>query len=267
MTRVSITDTFLLTRMQEVEIDANSDLVQLLKKGGVRVTKKSLKERYGVDKKAIIRQTLKHPEALVAYKKAKEREPHLPLTHEAIAQLENQPGPDWEKLLNDVLKCEPGNKDADRYEKAVEALLTAVFYPVLTNPIAQHEIHDGRKRIDITYTNMALAGFFQWASTHYPAPLIFVECKNYGREVENPELDQLAGRFSPSRGQVGRLVCRKFNDKDLFLQRCKDTALDHRGFIIPIDDEDLRHLVETRKIDPYFDQWKLLRERFLSLIN
>jgi hypothetical protein len=96
--------------MQEVEIDANSDLVQLLKKGGVRVTKKSLKERYGGDKKAIIRQTLKHPEALVAYKKAKEREPHLPLTHEAIAQLENQPGPDWEKLLNDVLKCEPGNK-------------------------------------------------------------------------------------------------------------------------------------------------------------
>jgi len=107
-----------------------------------------------------------------------------------------------------------------------------IAYPNLTNPIVQHKIHDGRKRIDITYTNMAVNGFFKWVATHYPAPHIFVECKNYGREVGNPELDQLSGRFSPSRGQIGILVCRSFQNEKRFLKGCADTARDFRGFIL-----------------------------------
>ena len=137
----------------------------------------------------------------------------------------------------------PGSASFARYERAIEGLLTAVFYPSLTSPQAQREIHDGRKRIDITYTNVATRGFFYWLALHYPAANIFVECKNYDSEIGNPELDQLAGRFAPSRGQVGLLVCRKFEDKPLFLKRCQDTAKDGRGFVIPLDDSDLADLV------------------------
>jgi hypothetical protein len=146
-------------------------------------------------------------------------------------------------------------------------LLTAIFYPVLTNPIVQHEIHQGRKRIVVTYTNMAIFGFFKWLATHYPAAHVFVECKNYGREVGNPELDQLSSRFSPTRGQFGLLVCRRFADKNLFMARCRDTAMDGRGFVIPLDDEDLQQLASSRRDNPQFFDLHLLQRRFSDLVS
>src|SRR5262249_40784099 len=151
-----------------------------------RVTKKSLIEKYGAGKQAIVRETRKHPEALAQYRAVKKDAKHLPLTLDDIASVEGTVGPNWNDLLKQVLGVPVGREDATRYEKAVEGLLTALFYPSLTNPIVQHEIHNGRKRIDITYTNMAVSGFFKWLAAHYPVPHVFVECKNYGREVANP---------------------------------------------------------------------------------
>jgi hypothetical protein len=139
--------------------------------------------------------------------------------------------------------------------------------PNLINPVMQLEIHDGRKRIDITYTNMAVSGFFSWVASHYAAPHVFVECKNYTREIKNPELDQLAGRFSPSRGKLGIILYRQFENKDRFLERCRDTAKDDRGFIIPLDDNDLIELVAIRKSDQLFSDLPLLRDRFRFLVS
>lgn len=98
---------------------------------------------------------------------------------------------------------------------------------------------------------------------------IFVECKNYGGEVANPELDQLSGRLGRSRGNVGMLICSRFDNKAKFEQRCRDTALDDREYIIVMDNDDLKALVEARKTDdegPYRN-FPLLRKRFKSLIS
>lgn len=86
---------------------------------------------------------------------------------------------------------------ATDYHRAVEALLSALFYPSLAYPDVEQEIHEGRKRIDISYMNIAQRGFFHWVADHYSAPHIYVECKNYKGDPANPELDQLAGRFRP----------------------------------------------------------------------
>ena len=114
---------------------------------------------------------------------------------------------------------------------------------------------------------MATAGFFKWLAAHYAAAHVFVECKNYVGEVGNPELDQLSGRFSPTRGQFGLLVCRRFTDKALFIRRCRDTALDGRGFIIPIDDEDLRGLVQSRQGDALFLNLRRFQDRFRAIVS
>jgi hypothetical protein len=258
---------FLLEHLRAIELAANSQLVELLKNGRRRVTKKALMEKYGTGKSVIVRETQKHPQVLDQYKSLKRSQEHLPLTHEDLARVENELGPDWDQLLERVVNLKPGDEDAPQYEKAVKGLMTALFYPALTNPYVQHQIHEGRKRIDITYTNTAVAGFFKWLATHYASAHVFVECKNYGREVGNPELDQLSGRFSPTRGQSGLLLCRHFHDKQKFLKRCRDTALDGRGFVLPLDDNDLKLLIESRKSDPMFLGLPLLQDRFRMLVS
>ncbi len=187
--------------------------------------------------------------------------------HEALAANEGTPEPDWDALLNDVTSLPTGKATAGHYERAIESLLTALWYPSLSNPEMQAEIHDGRKRIDITYTNIATCGFFHWLALHYRAPLIFVECKNYSEDPANPELDQLAGRFSRQRGQFGILVCRGIANKSLFAERCRDTALDDRGYIVYLDDSDLQSLIDDRRSGESPLEFGLLQTRFGELIK
>jgi hypothetical protein len=105
-----------------------------------------------------------------------------------------------------------------------------------------------------------------------PAAHVYVECKNYTGDPGNPELDQLAGRFSPLRGQVGLLVCRTLTDKALFIQRCRDTALDRRGYCLPLDDDDVAQLVldttaGPAPAPPSAIDFPLLKQRYDALIN
>ena len=160
-----------------------------------------------------------------------------------------------------------GGAAADQCERAIQKVLSLVTVPDLTFPTRQRQIHDGRKRIDIVYTNAAASGFFDWLATNFPAAHIVVECKNYSGDPANPELDQIAGRFSPSRGRVGFLVCRKFENNDLFWSRCRDTAYDDRGWIIPLDDADLADLITAKKSGDSSEVWRFYKTRFDRLIT
>lgn len=258
---------FILEYLREQELsDPNSSLVEVLKDGSRRVTKKSLMERYGTGKAAIVRLSREHPEVLDSYRRSKEGSPAPPLTHDELAEGTETELPDWDALLAAVLDVPAGAEDADRYHRAAQDLVNALFYPHLTQPRREWRIHEGRKRIDIVYTNVADDGFFRWVADHYGAPLVVVECKNYSRDVANPELDQLAGRFSPRRGRLGLLLCRSFEDKDIFMSRCHDTATDDRGYIVSLDDEDLKSLVNEAK-DSARRKFKLLQNRFGDLIR
>lgn len=228
---------YLLPTMQTAEKALNTGLVSTLKDGRKRVTKKDLREKYGADKLSIVRETLKHPNALQEYREAALKTSR-PITHGTLAEIENIPPPNFPALLADVTAIPTGREDATAYENAIEKLLSALFFPSLALPTKQHKIHDGRKRVDITYVNDPRDGFFSWLLKHYSSAHIFVECKNYGKEIGNPEFDQLAGRFSPSRGQVGLLVCRSIENLAKLSATCKDTTSDGRGFIIILCDDD-----------------------------
>lgn len=238
---------FILPYLQSVELDAAGELVQLLRDGRSRVTKRDLIKKYGSGKPSAVALTERHPELLREYRAVKAARPQSPLNLETMAELTNTPVPDWDALLGAVTSLPPGNATADAYHNAIEALLSALFYPSLAMPQKEFPIHEGRKRVDIRYVNLAQDGFFDWLAKHHASATVFVECKNYSGDPANPELDQLAGRFSPSRGVVGLLLCRTFQDRDLFIRRCRDTASDSRGFIIPLDDQDLAELVSVRR--------------------
>ena len=72
-----------------------------------------------------------------------------------------------------------------------------------------------------------------------------VECKNYTGDVGNPELDQISGRFSVNRGKLGLLIARSCANKALFIKRCRDTAQDARGFVIPLFDDDIYEILSA----------------------
>ncbi len=260
---------YILEYLRDVELSANSELVQLLKDKRRRVTKKSLQEKYGTGKEVIVRETLKHPELLGRYRSDKQTHARPPLSHEEIAELSGAEEPDFDALLQAVRAVAPGAEGASAYHRAIENLLSPLFYPSLVNPRREFPIHQGRKRIDIQFTNAATSGFFLWLAKHQKAAAAYVpvECKNYVRELGNPEFDQLAGRFSPNRGRFGLLVYRGYEDKERYWDSCRDTARDDRGFIVPLDDEDLERLVQERGGGSWMTSFSYLRNLFERLIT
>jgi hypothetical protein len=275
----------LVPALQSEELDnPSSQLVRTLKDGSKRVWAGDIKAHYGSTKSDVTRESLARPGVYAHYREVKRQSPPPPISHEELSEVSSAPLPDYERLLNDVLQTPVGKENAGVYHRRVEGLLTALFYPSLVMPELEEELHGGRKRVDISYTNVAQKGFFAFLRRHkVKSTYVMVECKNYGKEVGNPELDQLSSRFSPLRGQFGILACRSFEDKDRFLKRCRDTALDYRGYVIALDDQDLRALVagvveavnwepsdpppDEPEVQPRVEDYPLLFRRFKALVN
>ena len=57
-------------------------------------------------------------------------------------------------------------------------------------------------------------------------------------------VDQLAGRFAPNRGRLGFLVYRNTTDRSRLIARCRDTAVEGRGFILPLGDAEVIGMLE-----------------------
>lgn len=149
------------------------------------------------------------------------------------------------KSLNDT---PVGNANANNYHMLIIGILELIFHPSLTCPKKEVDINNGRKRIDLTFDNSARSG--QFHDMHQikkvACPYIMIECKNYGREVGNPELDQLAGRFSVNRGNFGMLLCRSVENYNRLIERCRDLWKDKRELIIPILDNDLINMLQAK---------------------
>jgi hypothetical protein len=258
---------FIIPFLEQEEIRSGTSLVRVLKKRRTKyVTKKDLAKKYGDDKRTIVQMTLQNPQLLGQYKRQKDQAPRGVLSDIDLAAATGSRLPDYEALLQAVLDVPRGRRNADDYHAGVERLISALFSTSLTLPRKEYPIHAGRKRIDIMYVN-AGGGFFGWVQDNYPAANVVVECKNYTGDPANPELDQLSGRFSISRGQFGLLLCRNFKDKQLFLERCRDTAKDGRGFIVPLDDEDISALTQRHEAGDRTGVYSLLMDRFQFLLT
>ncbi len=142
----------------------------------------------------------------------------------------------------------PGPKHASDYHTLVLSSLNALFYPNLIQPHKEWEIHDGRKRIDVVFTNAADTGFFAQRRNDpkVNANAIIVECKNYSKDIANEELDQLLGRFDDNRGKFGIVTCRAIDDSKTLQKRCRDASSRSRGYMIVLTDEDLIEMLRAK---------------------
>lgn len=256
---------FVLNYLQDEHLKLNSSLVRRdhRKDGSIRVyvTKKDIKETESPGtKEYLIRFTEKHPSVFKKFKEEMKGQ-NESLTDSEFSDIDIESIIDH--LMKELNEISPGREDASRYHDLIIGILELLFYPDVISPVKEQRIHEGRKRIDIVFDNAAESGIFHDLHEIHrlPCQYIFMECKNYSGDPNNPELDQLAGRFSPNRGKAGFLICRTIENMDLFLSRCIDTYRDDRGLIIPIVDSDLIKAMKERKNNKRLHLNKILRDR------
>jgi hypothetical protein len=232
------------------------------------VTKKDLIEQeLPADKELLAAFTKKHPSILEDFRKS------------AAATIRALPNSDFEAidvnqlidhLIAKLRSVKTGREEAAAYHTLMIGILEFIFYPSLIHPVKEHEIDDGRKRIDITFDNGAPRDGFFYRLQHafdIPCQYIIFECKNYTEDVANAELDQLTGRLSPNRGKFGVIVCRDIEDEPLFIQRCADSYKAQRGLIVPLTDADIVKILEARKVGTMHLEDEILSDKSRRVMN
>lgn len=245
---------------------AGGALVHLIK-GKRKVFKTEVREVYPKSKGLIADIVFKNPELLDTYKEiAKDRG--------ALTVFDD--GDDVPTLtvtcrnLAETFDAIPvGARHADAYHKHVLASLTALFYPSLVNPEIEWDINDGRKRIDIVFTNTADVGFFgqRRDDNRMNADLVIVECKNYANDIANPEVDQLIGRFDDVRGRFGIIACRNIDNENLLDRRLRDAAARGQGYIMCLTDSDIKRMLFLKSELKDREVELLLFEKFRNLLR
>ena len=235
---------FILNYLQAEHLSAGSSLVHTLRNGRRRVTKKDVAETYPCTKENIAAFARDHPEVLEEYRRhlARLEQQNLAILPEEAS--ERALATSLDQALTGIAV---GGDAANSYHSLMVGICEFLFFPDLVTPVKEQEIHQGRKRIDIVMSNSATNGAFEMLHRIRKVfcPYVFLECKNYRNDISNPELDQLAGRFSTNRGAFGILCCRRFEDRPLFVERCRDTYRDGRGLIIGISDDEVGHLLRS----------------------
>lgn len=252
--------------LQAEYLNAGGALVQTLRNGSRRVTKSSVKERHPFIKDDLAAFVRDHPHILERYKELKGNSGPLEATDMDAAF--DEAG--LAQVLIDALAEIPAGRDAaTRYHRLMIGICTFLFHPSLITPVKEFEQHEGRKRIDIKYVNASIGGFFHriLAAPQTRAASVFIECKNYSREISNPEFDQLSGRFGHQRGFFGLLLCRTIENRAAAVGRCRDAAADGRGFMIAFDDEDVVTMLSLIRDGRRHSISDYLNQRFDQISN
>jgi hypothetical protein len=229
----------------EENLRANSSLVQTIA-GKRAVLKGDVRKSQPKSKSYIADAVLAHPELLELYKNIAKAHAGLTVFDDDQPTVTVICG----RLAGVFQRLNAGAKEASAYQRLVLGSLTALFYPSLIQPHKEWEIHEGRKRIDIVFTNAADSGFFSHRRNDQKvnANAVIVECKNYSEDLKNQEIDQLLGRFDENRGKFGIIACRAIEDQKAFMSRLRDASSRSQGYIIGLTDEDLMNMLVWKSL-------------------
>jgi hypothetical protein len=144
---------FVLNYLQNEHLRLRSALVRttVSRKGVVRnfVTKKDLVLKGGAafDKDYLVSFTKAHPSVFESFKEVQKRTAgSIPLED----LIETDITSICDHLMIQLSAIPPGKDDATQFHRTAIGILDLLFYPHLMNPLIEREIHEGRKRIDIT---------------------------------------------------------------------------------------------------------------------
>lgn len=208
-----------------------------------KVFKSDVREANPKSKPYIVEMIVQHPELLQMLKDVAKAFPSLVSFDE-----DTPPSAIAGSLIPILGSIKPGQADASKYHHFILGALTILFYPQLIQPHKEWDVHGGRKRIDIVYTNAADTGFFgqRRDDPNTLANTVIVECKNYWDDIGNPEFDQMLGRFDHNRGRFGIIVCRAVKDTKRLKQRQTDASSRGQGYVLVLTDHDIVRMLEAK---------------------
>lgn len=238
---------------QSRHFDLRTSLCRTLKnKTLAKPYKKTLEERseYKLSRELVQKYIENEPSILDEYKKKVEESKTKKISNAEILKKQKKNisiNKNVEEKIDKFKEIKTGRLEASVYHNHAFDCLSIIFNEpssenYLSYPVKEDKsYHDGRKRIDITFYNSSNRGFFSRLSNYgsMTCANILFECKNYADDIENPEYDQMAGRFNNKTSSIGFIVCRDINNKNKSLERCRDIVRDSRGYIIILTDKDI----------------------------
>jgi hypothetical protein len=233
---------FVLDYLQSTP-EADAGLAYLARGPRGLVTKQTLREHFPLSKDYLLRFSREHPDVFQDYKESKSASGAI-----SNAELADDFDPiEIARYLIRKLRNTPvGAGSATQFQRLGAGIMSFLFYPNLITPRLEDPVDDGRRRIDVTYVNAGQSGLFQRFTPTFgrASGKIVVEFKNYRDDPENPEVDQVLGRFANHRGWLGFLVSRHTGDRTRLDARCRDLARNQGAYIVPLDDSDLIAMLE-----------------------
>lgn len=239
-------DGFIANFIRQRELAIMGSLVKFKeRKDGTRtphVYKEDIEREVPRTKNSVAEFSLKNPDVYRKFKDAFFK--HNPVSVNTIlaAQGSDFREIEYSRKAAEALSAIPtGARSASDYQSLIVGILHFLFYPSLSNPVLERPINDGRKRIDISFDNTADIGIFSRLrqDPFLVCREVMVECKNYTHDLENPEIDQLIGRFDHRRGRFGIVMCRNIQDKKTLINRCADAFRSQQGVVVVLTDADV----------------------------
>lgn len=258
---------YILNTLKRELLTAGDSLVQTLKNGTRRVTKKSLKEdpRFELNKEFISQYIMENPDVMASYRnelisRFKPVDPAEP-SEKAVVD---------DPIITDTLKrlksVSPGKKQAGDYHEAVYILIQFIFDWALENFSKEYKMDGGRSRIDIISSNYASGGLFKELKENFRATSLPMECKNYESDLGNTEFNQIMERLGEKTSRFGMIFCRKISDVSKTISHLSDRWLRHNCMILIIDDNLLEKLTMMR-LNRDFRQIEGLLRRLIQSVE
>jgi hypothetical protein len=257
---------FVTNFIRDEQLRTNGSLVTVVKtkKSQKKVVyKKDIKKKHPLTKDFLATFSTQHPKEYAKFRQTVDR--FGPVGVKTILEAKGKQFNETKfcaSLIESLSKIPTGRKNATDYHHFITGVITYIFYPDLITPTIEAEINSGRKRIDIMFSNSADWGFFKDRKDD-PAILareVTFECKNYTDDIENPEIDQMAGRFDPRRGRFGIITCRTINDRQKAIERCRDVFQAQNGIIFVLCDADFERLLSEPALTRHQALQNLMRK-------
>lgn len=238
---------YLLTVLQSELLSANDSLIETLKSGERRVTKKAISQdsRFYISKDFISQFILERPEVIQDYRNDL-MDRFRPVDPAVPSEKSFEDDPLVLAAMAELDTITAGRQEANRYHDAIYILVKFVFDWALEGFVKEFKMDNGRSRIDIMASNYASGGLFKDFIEHYHARTIPMECKNYESDLGNNEFNQIMERLGPHTSQLGMIFCREITNMPDVINHLTDRWMRHHCLILLFDDTLVKKLTHLR---------------------